>query len=552
MIRRRSSHFRRIGPAAGSLSSILRLLFSFALITGCARRETPAEAGIRDQVLYLGNGSEPRDLDPHVVISYNDFNIVMALFEGLTGIDERTSQPVPALAERWETAPDGLVWRFHLRHGARWSNGDALTAQDFVFGMHRALSPLLASEYAYVLYPLMNAEAFNAGRVTDFSQVGVRATDNYTLEFTLERPAPYLAAAATLPAWFPVHRASIEKLGRFDDRSVPWTRPEHMVCSGPFMLQEWSPNNRVIVVRNPHYWDAQHVRLHRMVFYPIENASTQEAAFRAGQLHLTSDVPLSKIAAYRRDHPAVLRIDPFLDTAFMRFNTKRTPFNDRRVRQALARALDRPALVRDVLLGGQQPAHCLTPTNTAGYTARAAIPDDFASARRLLAEAGYPGGRGFPKVEIQFATLELNQRLLEAIQQMWRRELGIEVTLANKEQRVWLNDERQLNYDISYAHWIGDYVDPSTYLELFTSDGGNNSTGWASAGYDRLVKAAGAEQDPPRRNELYQQAEAILMDEAPIIPLFFNTRVFLCHPAVRNWQPALLGIHQYKNVYLEK
>jgi oligopeptide transport system substrate-binding protein len=522
------------------------------LPAGCARRETPAEAGVRDQVLHLGNGSEPRDLDPHVVVSFNDFNIVLALFEGLTGIDEQTSLPVPALAERWETSADGLTWRFYLRHDARWSNGDALTAQDCVFGIHRALSPQLASEYAYVLYPLKNAEAFNAGRVTDFAQVGARAIDDTTLEFILERPAPYLASAATLPAWFPAHRASIERLGRFDDRAVPWTRPENLVCSGPFILKEWSPGSRVVVVRNPYYWDARHVRLNGMVFYPIENASTQEAAFRAGQLHLTSDVPLSKIAAYRRDHPAVLRIDPFLDTAFLRLNVRRAPFTDRRVRQALARAIDRSALVRDVALGGQQPAHCLTPPGTAGYTARAAVPDDFAAARRLLVEAGYPGGRGFPKVEIQFATLELNQRLLEAVQQMWRRELGIEVALANKEQRVWLNDERQLNYDISYAHWIGDYVDPSTYLELFTADGGNNSTGWASPGYDRLVRAAGAEQDPPRRNELYQQAEAILMDETPVVPVFFGTRVFLCHPAVKNWQPALLGIHQYKNVYLEK
>lgn len=537
---------------AGANAGVCRLLGSLLLAGGCARRETPVQMGIRDQVLYVGNGSEPRDLDPHVVVSFNDFNVVLALFEGLTGIDERTSQPIPALAERWTTSADGLVWRFHLRPGARWSNGDALTAQDFVFGIRRALAPKLASEYAYVLYPIRNAEAFNAGRLADFSQVGVRAIDDQTFEVTLDRPTPYLAAAATLPAWFPVHRASIEKLGQFDDRAVPWTRPANMVCSGPFLLKEWSPGNRIVVERNPNYWDARHVRLSRMVFYPIENASTQEAAFRAGQLHLTSDVPLSKIAAYRRDNPTVLHIDPFLDTAFMRFNVRRAPLNDRRVRQALARALDRTALVHDVTLGGQQSAHFLTPPDTAGYTARAAIPDDFSAARQLLAEAGYPGGRGFPKVEVQFATLELNQRLLEAVQQMWRRELGIAVTLANKEQRVWLNDERQLNYDISYAHWIGDYVDPSTFLELFTSGGGNNSTGWTNVGYDRLVAAAGAEQDPHGRYELYQQAEALLLDEVPIAPLFFGTRVFLCHPAVKNWRPALLGIHQYKNVYLEQ
>ena len=528
------------------------LLSCLLLASGCARRETPAQKGIREQVLYLGNASEPRDLDPHVVTSYNDFNIVAALFEGLTAIDELTSEPVPAAAQRWETSADGLVWRFHLRPGLRWSNGDPLTARDFVFGVHRALSPQLGSEYAYVLYPLKNAEAFNTGRLTDFSQVGVRAVDAATLEFSLAHPAPFLAAAVNLPAWLPVHRASIEKLGRFDDRGVPWTRPEHMVCNGPFLLQEWSPNNRIVVARNPNYRDAGRVRLNRIVFYPIENANTQEAAFRAGQLHLTSDVPLSKIAAYRRDNPAVLRIDPFLDTAFLRFNVTRAPLNDRRVRQALARALDRTALVQDVTLGGQQPAHCLTPPNTAGYTARAAIPDDFAVARQLLAEAGFPAGRGFPKVEIQFATLELNQRLLEAVQQMWHRELGLEVVLANKEQRVWLTDERQLNYDLSFAHWYGDYVDPSTYLELFTAGVGNNSTGWANPEYDRLVLSAGAEMDVPRRRELYQQAEAILLEEAPIAPLFFGKRVFLCHPAVRNWRPALLGIHQYKDVYLEQ
>src|ERR1017187_1427372 len=244
-----------------SRSPVLLLCLACAVLlsSGCGHRETPVQAGIRDQVLLLGNGSEPRDLDPHIVISYNDFNIVVALFEGLTGIDEVTSLPIPAAAERWETSSDGLVWRFHLRSSARWSNGDPLTAHDFVFGIHRALSPRLASEYAYVLFPIRNAQSFNAGRLADFSQVGVRAPDNQTLEITLAQPSPYLAAAATLPAWFPAHQASIEKLGPFDDRAVPWTRPEHMVCNGPFLLKEWSPGSRVVVDRNPNYWDAHQI-----------------------------------------------------------------------------------------------------------------------------------------------------------------------------------------------------------------------------------------------------------------------------------------------------
>lgn len=531
---------------------ILPLVCVILSAGGCGRRETPVEAGIRDQVLLLGNGSEPRDLDPHLVNSYNDFNIVVALFEGLTALDETTSRPIPAVAERWDTSPDGLIWRFHLRSGVRWSNGDPLTARDFVFGIHRALSPRLASEYAYVLFPIRNARAFNEGRLTDFSKVGVRAPDDRTLVITLARPTPFLAAAATLPAWFPVNRASIEKLGRFDDRSVPWTRPENMVCNGPFVLKEWTPGSRVVVDRNPNYWDARHVRLTRMVFFPIESASTQEAAFRAGQLDLTSDVPLSRIAYYRKNQPGLLRIDPFLDTAFLRFNTGRKPFTDPRVRQALARAFDRTALVRDVALGGQQPAHCLTPPGIPGYIPPAGIPDDFAGARRLLSEAGYPGGHGFPHVEIQFPTLELNQRLLEAVQQMWRKELGIKASLANKEQRVWLNDERRMNYDISFAHWMGDYVDPSTYLELFTSDSGNNSTGWSDPEYDQRVAAASSSLDSAKRNALYQKAEALLLQQAPIAPIFFGTRVFLCNPAVRNWRPALLGLHQYKDVYLAR
>lgn len=528
------------------LLACLNLLFG-----GCSRRETPVQAGLRDQELLLGNGSEPRDLDPHLVVSFNDFNIVGALFEGLTAIDETTSQPVPAAAAHWETSADGLVWRFHLRNGLRWSNGDPLTARDFVFGIHRALSPRLASEYAYVLFPIRNARAFNAGQLADFSQVGVRAADDHTLEISLAQPTSYLAAAASLPAWFPVHAPSIEALGPFDDRAVRWTQPGRMVCNGPFLLREWSPGSRVVVDRNPAYWDARQVRLTRIVFYPMDQASTQESAFRAGQLHVTSDVPLARIAFYQRERPGLLRIDPFLDTAFLRFNTGRPPFTDRRVRQALARAFDRAALVHEVLLGGQQPAHCLTPPGLPGYTPPAGIPDDFAGARRLLAEAGYPGGRGFPPVEIQFATLESNQRLLEAVQQMWRRELGIEVRLANKEQRVWLNDERLRNYDLSYAHWMGDYVDPSTYLELFTTDGGNNSTGWSDPAYDQLITAAAATIDPALRLTRDQQAETLLLDQAPITPVFFGTRVFLCHPAVRNWRPSLLGLHQYKDVYLE-
>lgn len=526
-------------------------LLALLALPGCGRRIPPAEEGVQTQTLHLAIDAEPRDLDPQVLVSFTDMNVVLALFEGLTAIDETLSQPVPAAAARWHVTEDGLKWSFHLRPDLRWSDGAPLTAEDFAFSLRRALSPSLASEYAYVLFPIAGARDYNSGRLTDAAGLGIRALDPLTLELSLEQPSPALPAILALPVAFPVPRHVIQRLGGADSRTNPWTRAGHLVGNGPFRLTEWTPNQRIVAERNAEFRQAAATRLNRIVFYPYEGASVQEAAFRAGQLHLTTSVPLSKIASYVREQPAVIRQDPFLLTGFLRFNIGRPPFDDPRVRQALARAMDRRAIAQSVLLGAQRPATSLTPPDTAGYTARAGLPDDFAEARELLAAAGYPDGRGFPPVTVMSFISELNQRLLEALQQMWRRELGIEVAIELKEQRVWLDDERQRNYAISNARWIGDYVDPSTFLEMFLSDSGNNATGWSDARYDRLVRAAGAELDPARRLELYQEAEAILLEAAPIAPIYHGASTFLIHPAVRGWPPSLLGFHRYQNVWLD-
>lgn len=541
----------RLSAAVRCLATASCLLAIVAGFAGCRGRETPVEAGLRTQTLHLALGAEPRDLDPHILVAYNDMLVALALFEGLTAIDEHTSQPVPAVAERWESSPDGLTWTFHLRAGLKWSDGTPLTAGDFVASWQRALSPKLGSEYAYVLFALKNAEAFNAGRTADFASVGARARDERTIEILLERPTPYLPALTALPAWFPVPRHVIVKLGALDDRANPWTRRDPVVSNGPFLLKEWRPNQRIVTVRNPQHYAAATTRLQSVVFYPMENAVAQEAAFRAGQLHLTYELPIAKIAAYREREPEKLRTDPFLETAFLRFNTTRPPFNDPRVRAAFARAIDRDALVEHVTRGGQKPAHALTPPGTGGYTPPAGIPDDVNAARELLASAGFPGGKGLPQIEVQFFTSELNQKLLEAIQEMWHRELGVRVLLAAKEQRVWLDDERQLNYTISYARWIGDYVDPSTFLEVFLSESGNNATGWKNADYDRLVTGATSEADDVARHAAYQKAEALLLTQTPIAPLYYGTRTYLLHPSVHGWPSALLGFYRYQNVWLE-
>lgn len=526
-------------------------LFSAWLLGGCSPRETRVDEGLRTQTLHLGNGAEPQDLDPQICTAYTEYNVLLALFEGLTVIDEASSKAVAGTASHWEQSDDGLVYTFHLRPEARWSNGDPVTAQDFVFSYQRILSSGLAAEYAYMLYPLANAEAFNAGRLTDFGQVGVKALDAHTLQLTLGAPTPYLLALLAHQAWFPVHPDTIRKHGRPDERGTRWTRPENFVGNGAFALKVWEPNSRIVVEKNPHYWNASVNRLNGVVFYPNENIATDESAFRAGQLHVTYDILPDRIEHYRRTAPDQLRVDPFLESYFIRFNVTRPPLNDVRVRRALARAIDREAIANTLLSGSRLPAHHFTPPDTAGYTATARVPTDFDAARALLAEAGFPNGRGFPILNLQMNTDAINAKVLEAIQAMWKRELGISVTLSNADFRVYLDQMRTLSYDLSRARWIGDYNDPNTYLDMFVTGGGNNQTGWSNPNYDRLIAEAGRTSDAVRRFALFQEAEAILLNEVPVAPVFFGTRTFLIHPSVKGWVPSLLGIHRYQTVWLE-
>ena len=531
--------------------SLLLILVSLGLLIGCGKRETRVEQGNREGVLHVAIGAEPRDLDPHLVTAFTDMQVVLAFFEGLVAVDEVTSRPVPAGAERWVVSDDGLTWTFHLRPDLKWSDGTPLTAETFRDSYIRALTPSLGSEYAYVLYPIRGAAAFNSGESTDSTTLGLSAPDPQTFVIHLEQPTPMLASILTLPVAFPAPLHVVMQHGGLTDRSNRWTRPESIVGNGPFRVTTWEPQSQIRGNRNPHFRDAADVGLNGVAFYPFENAVSQEAAFRSGQLHLTSEVPLTKISAYRNESPELLRVDPFVLTGFMRFNLTRPPMDDVRVRRALALSINRQALADSVLKGGESPADRLTPPNTAGYTSEAAFGYNPATARQLLAAAGYPGGQGFPALEIMSRSREINQSILEAVQQMWRSELGIDLTIAMKEQRVWLDDETHLNYDISNARWIGDYVEPYTFLELFLSYSGNNNTGWANGQFDKLLGQATAESDEATRYALYQQAEALLVADAPIAPIYHGTQVFLKRPEVQGWPPALLGFHRYQFVSLE-
>ena len=519
-------------------------------LPGCVRRETPAAAAVRAQTLLLGNGAEPEDLDPQVVTAYTDQNILLALFEGLTAIDEKSSQAVPAAALSWEASADGLVWTFHLRAGLRWSNGERLTADDFVRSWRRMLLPAFAAEYAYLLYPIRNAEAFNQGRLSDPSSLGMSAPDAQTVRIELARPTPYLPVLAALPPWYPVNPRVLERFGAMSKRGTAWTRPGNLVGNGPFTLGEWQPNSRIVVARNEKYWNAEAVTLHQVVFFPTENPDAEERDFRAGQLHVTYALPVAKIAAYRRDSPDRLRVDPFLQTYFLRFNVRRAPLDDPRVRRALSLAIDRDAIAGRVLSSGYPPAHSFTPPDCGGYTARARVELDASQARKLLAEAGHPGGKGIPPIEVQARNDEVQQPVMEAIQAMWGRELGIRVTLVSLEQKTWLQNQQTLNYSVSTAGWAGDFLDPVTFLDLFVTGGGNNWTGWGDSAYDGLIGAAARESDPRARFEIFQKTESLLLEEGPVAPLYFGAHSYLIQPTVKGWKPALLGYHRYAYVRL--
>lgn len=539
----------RFPPVFSSRLALVTALAGVALgVAGCAKREKPVDEGIRTKTLLLGNQNEPATFDPHLVDSSTEVNIVAALFEGLTAFDEKTAAAVPGAAARWDVSPDGLVYTFHLRAKTKWSNGDRLTARDFAWSFERFLSPGLASSYAYMLWPIRGAEAFTTGKAKDFSGVGVEALDDATLRLTLARPAPQILTI--LVTVMPVHRASVDQAGGAGDRTSPWARPDRLVGNGAFTLAEWRPGARVVVAKNPHYWGAAQNRLERVVFFPVEKSDTEELNFRAGQLHVTFDVPPSKIPVYRAEAPGSLRLDPQLSTFYVNFNATKPPFTDARVRRALALGLDRAAIAATVFNGARAPARTLVPPNCGGYTVPAGQREDFAAARALLAEAGFPGGKGFPVLPLLVRNDAAMPKVAEVIQAMWQRELGVRITIEPSEQKNWIDTQNTLRHTIAIRGWTADFPDPTNFLDPFRGGVAINSSGWARPEFDRLLDQASAALDPAARVALLREAETLLLDDAGLAPLYHSARTYLIHPAVKNWEPAPMGIHRYQLIEL--
>ncbi len=531
------------------LSIIIMTGVAFFSLAGCGGGRS--SSGVQDNILRVNINVEVKDLDPQLVTGVAEHRVNAALFEGLVDLDSATLEPVPGAAESWVLSEDERTYTFNLRKDGTWSNGDPVTAQDFYYSYKRMLSPALAAEYAYLLHCIKNAKAFNEGTLTDFDEVGVKVLDEHTLELRLENPTPYLLAMQMHQAWYPVHQPTIEAYGDMTQRGTKWTRAGNHVGNGPFRLTEWRPNEIIKVVRNEHYWDRAYVRLEGIDFFPIDDLQTEERSFRTGKLHMTGDLAIDKIAKYRETNPDALHIDPYLGVYFYRLNVTRAPFNDKRVRQALSLATDRQQLVDNVTKGGETAAFHYVPPGTGNFVSENILAFDPEKARELLAEAGYPNGENMPPIEILYNTSENHRRIAEAIQQMWKKHLGVDVKLLNQDWKVYLSSTNNLDYSIARAAWIGDVVDPVNFLEMWLTDGGNNRTGYSRPEYDALIQQAYAETDPAKRRDVLKAAEDMVLEDLPIIPIYFYTRKYLQAPEVKGYAPNVLGYMRFQEFYMD-
>ena len=529
-----------------------RVILAFGLLgVAACSRETAVEAGVRDQVLHVGNAAEPHDLDPTTNSGDYEGRIISALFEGLVVLANDGTTILPGVAERWEISPDGRTYVFHLRANARWSNGDPVTAFDFRDSFLRLLEPRLGCEAADQPFEFAGGRDYRTGRRHDPTAVGLRAPDARTFVLTLEQPAPYLLSVLANYPFLPVHRPTLEKFGGWLNKGTAWTRAGNLVGNGCFVLAEWRPDQVIVVRKNPLDWAADRVRLREVRFYPIADRTVEENAYRAGQLHVTSWVPFSKLDSYRQRQAPELRSAAWLDTHYMIFNTTRPPFQDARVRRAFSLAINRERLARDVQKDSSTPAHSFTFPGTGGYEPPDDIHYDPAEARRLLAEAGYPGGAGFPTVEWMIAGSSSGE-LTEAIQQGWAKDLGVQVTLLNTEWKIYLDAMAARNFQLGALGWGYFANDASYVLQLATGSFASNYTGWHNAAYDRAFATAQDSLDGAGRRRAFDTMEQLIATEAPMSPILHYRRVHLVHPAVHGWRDNLLDQVDWREVWLGK
>lgn len=498
-------------------------------------------------LLRIGNGNEPETLDPHRAEGVSASNIVRDLYEGLTALSPR-GEVMPGVAERWEISADGREYLFHLRPQARWSNGDALSAEDFVAGLRRSVDPATASAYAQMLAPIEGASAVIGGALPS-DRLAVQALDPQTLRIRLRAPTPYFLGLLAHPSSFPIHQPSLARWGR------DFSRPGRLVSNGAYALADWVPQGQVRLRRNAHYWNDRNTAVDAVEFRPSEDANSELKRYRADELDISYEIPLLQAPWLRQHLGGELRIAPYIGTYFYGFNCSQPPFKDNpKLRAALTLAVDREVIVSKVMNAVALPAYSLVPPGISGYTppqpewAGWTRDQRLVEARRLYAEAGYSAAHPL-EVELRYNTHDDHRRIATVIAAMWKQWLGVRTRLLNEEFKVFIQNRnlRQLT-QLFRAVWIGDYDDASAFTDILHSRHGQNDMAYDNPRYDALLAAAAAEADPARRQGLLAEAERLLQADWPVLPIYTYVSKHLVKPWVQGWQDNALDIHYSKDL----
>jgi len=498
-------------------------------------------------VLRIGNGPEVESLDPQRASSVSALNVARDLYEGLTRIAD-DGRVVPAAARGWQLSADGRRYTFDLREDLRWSNGEPLTAEDFVAGLRRVVDPRTGAPYAQLLSPIANAPAIVAGRAAP-EMLAVWALSPTRLQILLSEPTPYFLSLLAHPAASPIHRQSLAQYGR------EFARPGRLVSNGAFKLEQWVVQSQLTLARNPHYWDDASTKLDSVVYVPFDDVAAELKRYRAGEIDVTSEIPLVQAPQLRARYGEQLRIATYLGSYFYGINMTRPPLGDSPVlRRALAMVIDRELIVDRVMNGLAQPAYGWVPPGVAGYQAQSVewatwpMAKRLEEARRLYAEAGYSAERPL-RVELRYNTHDDHKRIATVVAAMWKQALGVKTTLINEENKVFLAKRRlRRETQIFRAAWMGDYNDASTYLDVLASGNGRNDMGWQDARYDALLAQAAREGDPHRRARLLQDAERLALEAMPVMPIYWYVSKHLVSPRVRGWHDNLLDVHYSKDL----
>jgi oligopeptide transport system substrate-binding protein len=531
----------RRGAAPLLTLALLAATGAVALLpAGCSRApHGPAQAA-SEAILVRGGGPEPDSLDPQKARGFEAQSILRDLCEGLTTLD-RKAGVAPGVARSWSASLDGLTYTFDLRREARWSNGDAVVAADFVAGLRRLVDPATGSAYAQYIDVIANASDIVAGRKS-VDTLGVAAADDQTVIITLATPAPYLPTLLSHPSTCPVHRPTLQQ------HPEAIARPGIMVGNGAFVLKEWVPGASILVVRNPHYWNDAATRLAGVRYLLIADENAELARYRGGELQVTFVVPRGQFDWIRANLADQLHVAPQLSTYYYGFNLRRAPFRDQpKLRRALSLVIEREKLTRLVLRVGELPAYGWVPPGMDNYTSQsfdyAELPmaTRIAEAQRLYRECGYSREKPLT-FELRYNAGEVHTKLAVAIASMWKEVLGVEVRLTQVEFKSLLQDIDRGDVEMFRSSWVGDYSDAYTFAQVLKSDFGVNLPHYDSRRYDALLRSAALQQDPLLRGALLEEAERVMLADHPLLPLYFYVNKHLVKPEVIGWYDNVMNV----------